>query len=284
MTHKHSKHTPTFLIVGLGLMGGSLARALRQKFPRSKILAVTRKRSTIQYAKKRRWIDAGFLDIREAAPSADFILIATPVDLICDFVRAADRFVRKGTIITDLGSTKADIIRRVERINLKRARFVGSHPMAGSHERGVKYAEDSLYKNALVFVTPTHRTDRRAVSQVIQFWKKLNTRVTVLTPDAHDKIVAEVSHLPHAIASILMHTVNPKMLRWSVSGFQDTTRIAQSAPSLWRPILLTNRKNIIQVLIRFRCQLDKCVRILQAASPRALSGFLEAASKRRRTI
>ncbi len=271
----------TFVIVGLGLIGGSLAAAIRKHFRSVHVIGVSRSPKKITLAKKKRLIHEGFTHIRLAVQNADFVLICSPVDTIPKLVSEVNRYAKPGTIVTDVGSTKGEIVRWANSKRLRKIEFVGSHPLAGSHLTGLEHAKEDLFDKAFVFVTPTRKSNLRIVRTVSQFWKKLGTHVVTLSPEVHDQIVSQISHLPHAVASILMHTVSRNAIRYGASGFKDTTRVAQGDPGLWAPIFLTNRTNLLKDLYRFEKILRKLTTFLQKRSERPLRNFLRIASSKR---
>lgn len=272
----------TFLIIGLGLMGGSLALTLRRRFPNARVIGVSRRLSTIQLAKRKRLIHQGFVALEPAVARADYVFVCTPVDTIPQFLASVDRLSRPGTIVTDVGSTKQSIVRWAERRSFKQIHFIGSHPLAGSHETGLKHASEHLYRNALVFLTPTSKTDRSAFKRIASIWRSVGAKPVICSPERHDQIASQISHLPHAVASVLVRSVSPQFLRYGSSGFLDTTRVAQGSPELWTPIFLANRANLARDLKRFQSMIERLIRLLRAGSQKEIAAFLKSASQRRR--
>jgi len=282
-----------FVIVGLGFIGGSLAARIRRHFPRVRLIGISRDRRKISAAKRRKWIDAGFthpgkafhqnpLDRKGRNPARWFVLICTPVDVTPKLISEVDRYAPSGTVVTDVGSTKQSIARWASRKRFRRIQFVGSHPLAGSHLSGAEHARADLFKGAYVFVTPTQVSKPEAVRRISSFWRKLGTRVLLLTPEKHDEIVSQISHLPHAVASALMHAVSSKMLRYGASGFLDTTRVAQGDPRLWTPIFLSNRGHLLKDLGRFESALQYFISALRGRRSSRVARFLRAAGRKRR--
>jgi len=270
-----------FVIVGLGLIGGSLAVAIQRRIRSVRVIGVSRSSKRIALAKKKKLIHEGFTQIRSAVRNADFVLICSPVDAIPKLVSEVDRYAKIGTIVTDVGSAKGEIVRWAGSKHFRKIEFVGSHPLAGSHLTGLEHAKKDLFEKAFVFVTPSRKSSPRTVRTVSQFWKKLGTRVILLSPEKHDQIVSQISHLPHAIASSLMHVVSPNSIRYGASGFRDTTRVAQGDPGLWAPIFLTNRTNLVKDLRHFEKALRKLILLLQKRSEKSLRNFLRIASLKR---
>ena len=287
-------------IVGLGLIGGSLAAACRKAFPRANIKGITRNPSALARAKKRGWIHEGYSDLNQAfaragtrsprpkqggaTPPLPLIILCTPVDTLKNFLQQLDRLAPPGTVVTDTGSVKGFLVRWAERKKWKRIQFVGAHPLAGSHEQGFGAAREHLFDKALVFVTPGKRTSGRALGEVKEFWKKISRKVLVLSPELHDRLTAEISHFPHLLATLLVESVSPKSLQAAASGFLDTTRIAQGDPNLWAPILLENRLEINRVLKSFEGNLKRVQKILQDGKISALKRLLDRSKKRRQAL
>ena len=265
-------------------MGGSLGASIRRRFPSVRVIGVSQTSRKIALAKRKKFIHDGFTQLKPALRGAQFIVICSPVNTIPHFIAQIDRYAEPGAIVTDVGSTKAEIVRWAARRRFKRIQFVGSHPLAGAHLKGLNHAQADLFEGALVFVTPLRNSSQTAVRAVSSFWKKLRTHVQMTSPEKHDQIVSQISHLPHAIASVLMHSVSSKALPYGASGFLDTTRIAQGDPALWAPIFLTNQKNLLSDLRGFTKALHQLVHLLQGKSKRPLSNFLKRASSKRQKL
>ena len=270
-----------FVIVGLGLIGGSLAAAISKYIPHAHLIGASRDPKKINFAKKKKWIHEGHTNLKSAVVSADYIFICTPVNTIPKLVLEVDRYSKPGALVTDVGSTKAEIVRTVSRKKMRHIQFVGSHPLAGSHLTGVQHATPNLFDKAFVFVTPSRKTSSKAVRNISLIWRKLKMKVKVLSPEAHDQLVSQISHLPHAMATVLMHAVFSKVLNFVASGFLDTTRIAQGDPELWTPIFMTNKANLVRDLSRLEGALTKLRRFIDQGNQSALRSFLKNASLKR---
>ncbi len=271
----------TIAIVGLGLMGGSLAAACRKKFPQARILGISRSRKALLSAKKKKWIHEASQDLGLGVREADLVVLGTPVDTFPRLLLSLERLARRGTVVTDLGSVKGSIVRWAERRNFKNIRFVGSHPMVGSHERGIEAAKPALYERGLVFLVRTKKTDRAAFRLVQSFWAKIAALTFTLGPEDHDRIVSQISHLPHLAAACLILSAKREFLRFASSGFFDTTRIAQGDASIWVPIFESNQKSILASLAAFEKRLREFKKALRAQDKRALARLLGQASRLR---
>ena len=241
----------TITIVGLGLMGGSLAARCRQKFPSSRIIGVSRSREALKVAKKNKWIHEGTGDLKDGVRDAGFVVICTPVNTLESFLDRLERAARQGTVVTDVGSVKTPVVGWAEKRKLQNIHFVGAHPMTGSEARGIEAARPELYARSFTFVVRSKNVDAEAFRFVKSFWKKISPRVHVLSAADHDGIVGEISHMPHAVAVCLMLAVSKKSIRYAGPGFYDLTRIAAGYPPLWFSIFEKNREEIERALNRF---------------------------------
>lgn len=274
----------TIVIVGLGLMGGSLAAACRKAYPGARIFGVSRRRSALQYAQRKHWVHKTFTDLKKAAPEADLIVLCTPVRTFASQLRTADAVVRPGTLVTDVGSVKGDVNREVRLARPKHLLFVGSHPLVGSHLRGVQAASAGLYRGGLVFVVPSGSGKSTSYHAVARFWKKLGMKVVPVSAGNHDRIVAEISHLPHAVAVNLVLSAGPSCLKFAGAGFRDSTRVAAGDPSIWTPIFLANRKAFLQVLQDFEASLARFRDRVRRGDARGIEKMLSEAALKRREI
>ncbi len=274
----------TFVIVGLGLLGGSLGRALKQIFPKAAVIGVSRSRSKIRLAKRKGFITQGTTKLSEAVKSCDCVFICTPVDTIPTFISQIDWFAKSGTVVTDVGSTKEKLIHWVEKKKFKNIYFVGSHPMAGSHLTGLQHAKGDLYRSSFTFVTTHREIHGPALRFVVKLWQKLCRRVVVIKAKEHDSIVAEISHLPHLISALLIDLVSRRAAPFASTGFRDTTRVAQGDPNLWVPIFAANRKNLIRLLNRFRSALREMKNDLRESNLTSLRRLLKKSAEKRKKI
>lgn len=243
------------VIVGVGLIGGSLGLALRKKKLAGQVIGVARTAETIAKAKRARAITRGTTNLAAAARGADLVILATPVGQIVPLAQQAAQVMKEGGIITDVGSTKADVVTALDRVLPKRCSFVGSHPLAGSEQQGVAAASATLFANSLCIITPTAGTSQHALDLVRQLWKDVGATVVEFRPQVHDKLLSLLSHLPHLLAVALSNSTPSSQLSYAPRSFRDMTRIAMSDPVLWRDILLTNRNEILGALEQFESNL-----------------------------
>lgn len=238
-------------ILAPGLLGGSVAQAVRARGLASRIVLWARRPESRLALKSQPWCDA-VADTPEAAVAgATLVVLAAPVDRIIALTRQIAPHLAPGAIVTDVGSVKGEICRLGHIAVQGCGHFVGAHPMAGSEKTGWEHASATLFDRRACFVTPLPETDPKAVEAVVQFWRDLGCEVTTEHPDKHDEIVAHISHLPQIVASTLCAFLAKKDPRWrnhAGGGLRDTTRIAASDPQLWRTILEQNRDEILRAL------------------------------------
>lgn len=268
----------TLAIVGVGLLGGSVAKAARAGGLARQIVGIGRDRRRLDAALVDGALDRATTDLEAGVREADFVLLAAPVLTIEALLAQVWRAAPDGAAVTDVGSTKAGIVHRAEQLAATRPlAFVGSHPMAGSEKSGYSVARSDLFQGALVLVTPTDRTEPRALKVVSGFWEAMGARVSVLEPATHDAAVAAISHLPHAVAYALMDAVArraPEALEFAARGFRDTTRIAASDPDMWADIFVANRTALGKSLAAFRCSIEELARAIETGSREEIRALL----------
>jgi prephenate dehydrogenase len=239
------------VIIGVGLIGGSIGKAILERKLADEVIGVCRRQSSLDRAMNEKVITSGFVNnYPEAVKDADMVFIATPVEVIKTVLKDLAGVVEDKTIVTDAGSTKKEIVECAE--NLGNIHFVGSHPVAGSEKDGVEYANGSLFENAVCVVTPTDITPEHGVEKVKELWTILGSRVSILSPEEHDKLLAYTSHLPHIIAYLLAGIQKQEHYEYISTGLKDTTRIAGSDPSLWVEIIMNNKGNLLSALEQFK--------------------------------
>jgi len=271
-------------IVGLGLIGGSLGMAIRRKRLAQRVVGLSRTAATLRQAKRLGAIDAGTTDAQRAVQGADLVILAGPVDTLVPQAKRLAKWMPAGSVLTDVGSTKGEIVKALEGTLPRRIPFVGAHPLAGSEQRGIGAARRDLFDGSVCVVTATGRTDRQALRRVASLWRGLARRVVVLTPDVHDHYLAAVSHLPHLLAFCLADITDSRALAIAPRSFLEATRVAKSDPDLWDDILLSNRREVVKALRRLG---DRCCRVqslLLEGQGESLRRFLRGAQRRRRTL
>ncbi len=274
-------------IVGVGLLGGSIGLAARKFGIAGEIAGFVRREKTIKECEKIGATDYATTDLLAAVSNSDLIILCTPLAQMRSLAEQFLPALKRGAIVTDVGSVKADVVRELESLIAKsRAHFVGSHPMAGGEKMGVSASRADLFENAVCVVTPTKKSNADAVRKLERFWKSIGSRVLKLPPEQHDLFVSRTSHLPHVVAATLANLVlNPAQPKGQsqlcANGFRDTTRIASGSPEMWRDITLANRKHIARSLNAFVAELQRFQRILKSVDPEAITNFFESAKRRR---
>ena len=275
-------------VVGLGLLGGSVAKAARTRGLARRIVGVARNPAALEAARGDGTVDLLTSDLAQGLAEADLCVLATPVAVLESMLPAVWQAAAPHAVITDVGSTKARIVARADALAAARPlRFVGSHPMAGSERTGYAVARADLFEGATVVLTPTARTDTDALARVGGFWQATGARLVRLDPASHDRAVAAVSHLPHLVADALVDTVirmDPAFLDIAGRGLKDTTRIAAASPPLWREIFQDNREALSEALGVFRKGLDHLEGLLAAGDGTALEQELERIKRARERL
>ncbi len=266
-------------ILGVGLMGGSIGLACRSLASDLQITGYSHRPDELRRALERGAIGHATDNAATAATDADLVILCTPVGLFGDLLRAIAPSLKPQAIVTDVGSTKRAIVRQAGEILPITARFVGSHPMVGGEKHGIEHARVDLLSGALCIVTPQDATDDNAVQRVEEFWQSLRMRTVRMTPETHDQLTADISHLPHAIAAALVRIQSPQSLKLAGRGFLDTTRIAAGDPALWRDILLENRDNLRTGLERIQLEIKDLLSKLDAGDAAAVQAWLSAARR-----
>ena len=246
-----------------------------------------RRKSSLKDCERAGAVDYATTDLLAAVSNADLVILCTPLAQMRSLAQQFLPALKRGAIVTDVGSVKAGVVRELESIIAKAgAHFVGSHPMAGGEKMGVLAARADLYANAVCVVTPTKKSKASAVRKVEQFWKSLGARVLKLDAAQHDLLVSRSSHLPHVVAATLANLVlNPASPKTQAAlcatGFRDTTRIASGSPEMWRDIALANRKNLSRSVDAFIAELKKFQSALKRGDARAVEKFYATAKQRR---
>ncbi len=268
-------------IIGVGLIGGSAGLALKAHNPDIRIAGVGRRRSSLREAMKIGAADSVHLESVAPAGESDLVILATPVGAFGKYLEAIRPHLKKSAVVTDVGSTKSTVVRLAGEILGAGGGFVGSHPMAGSERKGVSYARADLFNGATCIVTPAKNTPARLVKRVETFWRILRMNTVRMSPTAHDRVMARVSHLPHVLAGLLMMLPHKGDLDVSASGFADATRLAGGDPEMWRDILMTNRRFIIDAIDDFDESLIHLRDLLEMGDAPGIEKFLASAKKRR---
>jgi len=237
-------------IVGVGLIGGSIGMAVRQRGLAKHVVGVGRHAERLQVALQAGALDEATTSLQEGVTDADMVVVCTPVGLIMPTIRLFHPWLRSECVVTDVGSVKNAIVQQAT--DLLCERFVGGHPMAGSEQTGVHNARADLFEGTTWALTPTERSSQDAVQRVSALAQGVGAQVILADPDEHDRAVALTSHLPHALALALVHVAENTPYPQLIGGsFRDGTRVAASSPELWRDIFLHNREHVLWAIDEF---------------------------------
>lgn len=274
----------TVAIVGVGLIGGSLGLALRQRGLARTVVGIGRSPHRLRIAEQigaASWVTT---DVGQGVAEAELIVVCTPVAHVADHVQQVSRACPPDALITDAGSTKGEICRTLAAGLAGGGAFVGSHPLAGSEKSGPEFADPNLFEGCITVVTPTDTSTEQRVAEVEAFWQSLGARVLRMSPDEHDRAVAEISHLPHLLASALAASADRKDLILAASGWRDTTRVAAGDAELWRQIFSENRRHVLQSLDKFEKVLSEFRQALEGNDSAELMRLLQLGKRNRDSV
>lgn len=275
------------LIIGVGLIGGSLARALRKSGHDGHIAGIDRSEAALRRAHELGLIDEAAVSLTEAAGRADLILVAAPVAQIGGILASVRPFIRKDALITDVGSTKSDVVQAAyQALGEQVGCFVPAHPIAGREKNGPDAAVDDLFAGKKLVITPLPENAGRDIDKVAAMWQQCGAIVHLLSPEDHDNIFALISHLPHLLSYALVdqaarHVRADLMFDYAASGFRDFTRIAGSSPEMWRDISLANRKQLLLELDGYMAELGKLRDMLASGDGQGLEAVYARAQQAR---
>jgi len=271
-------------VIGLGLLGSSICLAVSRALPGVKTAGFTHRPSTRAKARRLKVADKVFDDMRESVADADIVILATPITTFEEIFREIADALPAGCIVTDVGSTKIIPHQWADKHLPKTVNYVGSHPIAGSEQRGVEFGRDDLFDRALCILTTQKTTDQKALRTLRAFWSALGCFVKVMSPAEHDRILADVSHLPHITAAALVNASNPEELKFAGKGFMDSSRIASGPANIWADVLLTNAKNASRGIDRLAGELAKLKKAIRSGNRRQIEKLLEAARTKRSAL
>lgn len=275
--------------IGLGLIGGSIARGIKRSHPDVTIMAYMRTRAKLEQAKADGIIDVILDGIDDTLRDCDLIFLCTPVEYNAAYLSQIRPLLKPGALITDVGSTKTDIHTHVVALGMEDV-FVGGHPMAGSEKTGYEHSSDRLLENAYYIITPTSKSRQEDVDRLIAVANAIGSIPIVLDYHRHDQITAAISHLPHIVASSLVNLVKDNdrddglMKRLAAGGFKDITRIASSSPEMWQQICTTNSQNLASALKLYIHSLNTVLEQLEARDEQALFDLFETSRDYRNTF
>lgn len=267
-------------VIGVGLIGGSVALKIRKEKLAREIVGVSSHKQTLEQALKKGAIDKGSLSL-DIIKGADLLIFSAPVKAIVALAVQAARFVDKSCFVTDVGSTKEEVVRGLSKAF---PNYVGSHPLAGSERRGIQNASADIFEDSVCILTPVKDTPEAVIGVIKAFWAKMGAKTILLDPRRHDKVLGFTSHMPHAAAFSLINAIPAEDLKFSGAGLKDSSRIAGSDPDVWADIFLSNDKNLLKGITALEFQLREIKTAVKNRDRRKLLVILEKARRKRLRI
>jgi len=276
MTHQTLQSVKQITIVGTGLLGSSIGLALRGAGWGGKIIGVGRRAKTVEQAQQLGCIDQGTTKLGPAVRDSQLVVLATPLGWFTELLSELGQHDHEGLVMTDVGSTKQFVCDQANQSLPEPSRFVGSHPMAGSEQHGPGAARAQLFQGKPCVICPHDNTDPVALGMVKELWDMLGMRVIEMSAPDHDRTVAKISHLPHAVAAVLLGIIHDQGgLDLASTGFRDTTRVASGDPAIWKDIFSTNPEALIESIDEFANQLSQLRQALQQKDGQSLLVLLK---------
>ncbi|QDT07819.1 prephenate dehydrogenase [Rubripirellula lacrimiformis] len=266
-------------ILGVGLLGGSVAMSIRRTLPDTVFVGYSRGLDRLADAVQRGLIDVATDSVEQACAGCDVVVVATPVDRIAAMAVTAAAATAADTLITDVGSTKAGIVAAVESDPIARRKFVAAHPIAGSEKSGARYAQAGLFDQKVIVLTPGDSAGDAIREKADRFWKLVGGQTITMTADEHDAHLAAVSHVPHLVSALVARMVPPEARSLVGSGWSDITRVAAGDPEMWTAICHENRAAVLSELDRLRDELDRLRETIGAADDAGLTQWLDEAKR-----
>ena len=271
-------------IIGLGLLGGSLGLAISRVMPDVKVVGYSHRQTTCERAVAAGVVDESFDSVASAVVDCDLVILASPISTFETLMSEMAGSLATGCIVTDVGSTKVLPVRWARNRLPKHVHFLGSHPMAGSEQRGVDFARADLFDDANCIVTPTASTDPIITATLTHFWQVLGMKVSQMAPAEHDRVLARISHLPHALATALVNSSEMQEIVLCGKGFLDTTRIASGPPGVWRDILMSNAANTSKAIGKLIKELQRAQKMLDDNDGEKMTAWLADAQAKRNEL
>ncbi len=268
------------VIIGTGLIGASLGLDLKKKNLALQITGLSRRKKNADTARDIGAVDRVSTSL-DAVKDADLVILATPVEAIIEIGLKIAKKIKKDCVVIDVGSSKEDILSKLSSVI---PNFIGCHPLAGSEKRGVAGIQPGIFYGSICLITPNAKTNKKALNKIKLLWRKLGSRIVILSPKKHDQILALTSHLPHSIAFSLMNTVPDEFLSLSAGGLKDLTRIAASDADLWSQIFLSNRGNLLKALTCFESELGALKLALKNKNKKLITKILTLAGEKRKKL
>jgi cyclohexadieny/prephenate dehydrogenase len=278
-------------IIGCGLIGSSILRAIQNKNLAKEVRIFDLSKEVTSYLKKENICSNISTDMRQCVRDSDLIIIATPLSSYKEIILSIKNDLKKGTILTDTGSVKKEVIKIIHNINLKDVNWIPSHPIAGTEESGPKAGHAGMFENRWCIISPPKDANAQAIKTLKSLWESIGSKVKIMTPEEHDEILSLTSHLPHAIAYNIVRTVinvedklKQEVIQYSAGGLRDFTRIAASNPLMWRDIFLDNNENISKDIDNFIEKLQELKKVLNDKNGEKLYQIFNSTKEVRREI
>ena len=271
--------SPSVGVIGVGLIGGSIALAARRAGYSVKLFEPFAKLDSRKYRGTVR-----VQDVRAVVTNTQLVIIATPISALASLAKDLAASVQPQTVVSDVVSVKGTVVEILRPALSGRCEYLPSHPMAGSEKSGPESAKATLFDNSVTIISPEFTVSAESVKLVENFWRELGSRILRSSVSEHDRLVAAISHLPHLVAALLIDSIvshTPTALNFAGPGFRDVTRVVSGSPGLWTEILLANRVALLEHIANFRDTLETVSRFLELADAKSLQAFLEAAKRNR---
>ena len=278
-------------IIGCGLIGSSIARAIRKNHLSSKIVSSNRSDSVNKKVIELKIVDDSSSDTKKMAEGSDLIIIATPLSSYEDIISKIKNSLKSGTILTDVGSVKENVINLIEKDVPANVSWISSHPIAGTEESGPEAGFSELFKNRWCILTPSKKAQEKDIKLLETFWKKIGSKVDIMEAKQHDYILSITSHMPHLIAYNIVNTSlniqdekESAIVKYSAGGLRDFTRIAASNPIMWRDIFIQNKKNTSKMIDKFIEDLEDLKKAIENEDGKKLEEIFTKTKKIRKDI
>ncbi len=287
MIYRAAMHCQKIALIGLGLLGGSLGLAARQRKLAPRIVGYVRRQASVVECEQLQLVDQATTNLAEAVADADLVVLCTPLGQMREMAEKLGGSLAPGALVTDVGSVKAPVIQELEPIiTAAGGEFIGSHPMAGAEKTGPAAARVDLFEGAVCAITPNGNSRPEVIRKLESFWTAVGATPLRIAAELHDDLVSRSSHLPHVVAAELsnyvLSPVHPKeQALLCANGFRDTTRIASGSPEMWRDISISNRRNLARVLGVFIEDLQEFQLALETDDRKAIEEFFSQAKRRR---
>ena len=277
------------LIIGLGLIGGSIAVSLKSSGYKGKIFGFDLSPERVKKATELQAIDEGFTDFEDIPwEDIDLVIIATPVKSFEDVAKKIKPYLKEGSVVTDVGSVKGDLVKKLQKI-LSPTKFIGAHPIAGTEKEGIENAVVGLFKGKKLILTVDKEDEE--TKRIEEFWTDLGSKVEIMDPHTHDFVFASVSHLPHAVAFALVDALielskeaGIDLFLYPGAGFKDFTRIAASSPVVWKDIFLENKENVLHTIDSFIKSMEKLKKFIESEDEENLLKLLSESREKRLSL